>query len=274
VSRPQPGPAEPLVIAAVDGEEGTPDVVTLACALARRLDGRILVAHVYPGAGRLSPVPARGLEPQPPRRAEEVLVRAASLASGIEDVELRAIEDRSVGPALVTLARQERAAAIVVGSTGRTGERLVHGAQALVAVAPRGSARRSHAHAALIGCAFDGSPEAAQALAVAERLAAKDRAALEVITWVDPSDPGRARRVRKEAERAIAGLSRGVAAEAVLVPDTGDEVLGERSGALELLVCGSRAHGSVHAVLLGSFSARLLGAARCPVLVVPRGLGS
>jgi nucleotide-binding universal stress UspA family protein len=39
----------------------------------------------------------------------------------------------------------------------------------------------------------------------------------------------------------------------------------------ELIVVGSRGRGAVRAALLGSVSTELIGVARCPVLVVPRG---
>jgi nucleotide-binding universal stress UspA family protein len=49
-------------------------------------------------------------------------------------------------------------------------------------------------------------------------------------------------------------------------------VLIERSSQLDLLVLGSRAYGPVRHVLLGSVSASVMREARCPVLVVPRGV--
>jgi len=39
---------------------------------------------------------------------------------------------------------------------------------------------------------------------------------------------------------------------------------------VDLVVCGSRGYGPVRRVLAGSTSRRLLGAARQPVIVVPR----
>ena len=48
------------------------------------------------------------------------------------------------------------------------------------------------------------------------------------------------------------------------------EALAAVSGELDLLVCGSRGHGPVGEVVLGSVSHALLGAVRCPLLVVPR----
>jgi nucleotide-binding universal stress UspA family protein len=47
-------------------------------------------------------------------------------------------------------------------------------------------------------------------------------------------------------------------------------MLASSSGDLDLLVVGSRAHGPVRRVLLGSTSTRMFREASCAVLVVPR----
>jgi nucleotide-binding universal stress UspA family protein len=41
---------------------------------------------------------------------------------------------------------------------------------------------------------------------------------------------------------------------------------------MDLLVCGSRGYGPLRAVLLGSVSRRITAEARCPVIVIPRGV--
>jgi hypothetical protein len=48
------------------------------------------------------------------------------------------------------------------------------------------------------------------------------------------------------------------------------EKLIDLSDQLDVLVCGSRGHGPVRAVLLGSVSRRLVAEAHCPVIVLPR----
>jgi nucleotide-binding universal stress UspA family protein len=50
------------------------------------------------------------------------------------------------------------------------------------------------------------------------------------------------------------------------------EVLIRVSEHLDLLVCGSRGYGPVRAVLLGGVSRRVAAEARCPVIVLPRGV--
>jgi nucleotide-binding universal stress UspA family protein len=56
-----------------------------------------------------------------------------------------------------------------------------------------------------------------------------------------------------------------------LVDGYADEELARLSHEVDLLVCGSRGHGPLSGVILGSVSAGVLRKARCPVLVVPRG---
>jgi nucleotide-binding universal stress UspA family protein len=50
------------------------------------------------------------------------------------------------------------------------------------------------------------------------------------------------------------------------------DVLIRVSENLDLLVCGSRGYGPLRAVLLGGVSRRLAADARCPVIVLPRGV--
>jgi nucleotide-binding universal stress UspA family protein len=50
------------------------------------------------------------------------------------------------------------------------------------------------------------------------------------------------------------------------------DVLIRVSENLDLLICGSRGYGPLRAVLLGGVSRRLTAEARCPVIVLPRGV--
>jgi nucleotide-binding universal stress UspA family protein len=52
------------------------------------------------------------------------------------------------------------------------------------------------------------------------------------------------------------------------------DVLIRVSEHLDLLVCGSRGYGPLRAVLLGGVTRRLTAEARCPVIVLPRGVTS
>src|SRR5204863_9729787 len=98
-----------------------------------------------------------------------------------------------------------------------------------------------------IGVGYDGKTESGQARTVATALAEELGAELETITVTgdgdaEPADPG----------------------------DAADDLVA-RSGELDLLVVGSRGYGPVRHALLGSVTKKLMVAAACPVLVVPRG---
>jgi nucleotide-binding universal stress UspA family protein len=76
----------------------------------------------------------------------------------------------------------------------------------------------------------------------------------------------------QEARRAVEELADGVpVCVDAFVGDPAD-VLVALSEHLDLLVLGSRDYGPLRAVLLGSVSRRVVDAARCPVIVLPRGV--
>jgi nucleotide-binding universal stress UspA family protein len=82
---------------------------------------------------------------------------------------------------------------------------------------------------------------------------------------------------RVRAERAlqatIAELGDEVPVEVdAYAEDDPAEVLLRVSEHLDLLACGSRGYGPVRAVLLGGVSRRVAAEARCPVIVLPRGV--
>jgi nucleotide-binding universal stress UspA family protein len=70
------------------------------------------------------------------------------------------------------------------------------------------------------------------------------------------------------AEHEAAAIAAGATYEAV--NGTPAAELARRSSDLDLLAVGSRGHGPVRRLLLGSTSTRLVREARCPVLIVPR----
>jgi nucleotide-binding universal stress UspA family protein len=143
--------------------------------------------------------------------------------------------------------------------------------------------------------AYVDSDEGRAALRGAHALARLTGAALRVLTVVEhalamhletePTLAGRAEKTdledveglrRVEAEKhlrdVIGTLSNGVDVEVdAFIGDPAD-VLIELSSHVDLLVCGSRGYGPVRAVLLGSVSRRITADARCPVIVIPRGV--
>jgi nucleotide-binding universal stress UspA family protein len=150
-----------------------------------------------------------------------------------------------------------------------------------------------------IVCGVDGSPDSRRALAVAARYPRKVRAELIVASVVPVPDPvgvsygyapmGRPAALwapmadtRTEAEldgskalleqmAAEAGVEGAELRTMVGIPAERLAELADDEGA-ELIIVGSRGRGAFRSAFLGSVSNSLIGIARCPVLVVPRGV--
>jgi nucleotide-binding universal stress UspA family protein len=150
-----------------------------------------------------------------------------------------------------------------------------------------------------IVCGIDGSPDSQRALGVAARYARALHAKLTVANVVAVPDPvvpaygyalmGRPATLRPTMSdrRTEAQLDGSQALLERIVADAGVEgaelrtMLGipaERLAELaddeeaDLIVVGSRGRGALKAAFLGSVSNSLIGIARCPVLVIPRGV--
>jgi nucleotide-binding universal stress UspA family protein len=144
--------------------------------------------------------------------------------------------------------------------------------------------------------AYSDSEEAREALRGAHALARRAGATLHVVTVVkvtpamyeelEPATaahPGERKELvdvegehRVRAERhlreVVAPLDGGVDVEVdAFVGDPAETLIG-LSERLDLLVCGSRGYGPLRAVLLGSVTRRVMEEARCPVIVLPRGV--
>jgi nucleotide-binding universal stress UspA family protein len=197
--------------------------------------------------------------------------------------------------ALHELAAHEDAGAIVFGAAPERlerrhlslMERMVHGAPCAVAVAPEGYAERRDAVLRELGVGFADSAEGRAAIAVGCKLAELAGADVKILASSDLSAAvggyaalaASLARVEDELyeelegrlERAIEELA-GSTRPAIEV-HRGDpcRMLLEASAELDLLVLGSRAYGPLRHALLGSVSAPVMRAAKCPVLVLPRG---
>ena len=190
--------------------------------------------------------------------------------------------DASSAQALHEMAERHDADLIVVG--GDVAVDTVHAAPCVVAVAPRGYAARNAA-LRTIGVGCDNSAESLGALALARRIAHEAGGSLRAYTVVAPPLPmwpaTADEPVRPEVSTAARDRGR-VRLQAALA-DIGDDEIGypvvgdpateltRRSGHLDLLVVGSRSHGPLRRLILGSTSRRLVREAACPVLVLPRG---
>jgi nucleotide-binding universal stress UspA family protein len=204
------------------------------------------------------------------------------------------VEKGSPADTLQALAERGDADLIVLGSThhaaigsvapGSIAEHLLHGARCRLIIAPKGYAQGDHSQDRLrvVAVGYDGMAESQAALDEAATLATKFGGSMKVI-GVASSPPPMAAAAAAEAGPeagpdfqtrlydAVAELPPELRALPVI--DRGDPVqklLEEAAVGVDLLVLGSRGFGPVMRLLIGSVSSRVIRAAPCPVLVVPR----
>jgi nucleotide-binding universal stress UspA family protein len=202
----------------------------------------------------------------------------------------------SPATALHELAESEEAGILVIGASQRSqlervlpgaiSDRLLHGAPCPVAVAPKGfSFAKAIAGPRLIGAAFIDTPAGHAALGKACTLASRARALVRVLTVCEPPNPvvtgmldplatdqvrtGRRNAVESVLARGLDAVRVGRSAGGEILSGPPTEALAAASHDLDLLVCGSRGHGPVRSILLGSTSHSLARKAACPVLIVP-----
>jgi nucleotide-binding universal stress UspA family protein len=294
------------IVVGYAGDRAGRDAVALAGLLASTLDARLTVVFPYHPLLTRSPGDAE----QERVRAEvgALLSEAEQADRALGTASTRATQDTtechwssSSWPihALHELADYEDAQLIVFGAAReRLGdrlhvslmERMVHGAPCAVAVAPAGYSERPARSLSRVGVGFSGSSEGRSAILLARELAGRSDGSLTVIAgaglepalasyaFASPALGDVEREIYEETEqtlsRTCAELSAddGVPIEHETIRGDPASVLVERSSELDLLVLGSRAYGPLRHVLLGSVSARVMREARCPVLVVPRGV--
>jgi nucleotide-binding universal stress UspA family protein len=269
------------VIVAFDGSERSVDALTLA---RRLLDpaGVLTLACVVPGQRwHVGPHIHRPDAPVPDELAETFAEARATIPAGIR-VRERAPLAASAARGLTELAETESADLIVIGSSRhgddgrirleRTAGRLLQGAPCAVAIAPAGL--RASGDFRHVGVAYDGSPEARAALAVAYDVAARCGSAVTLFSAVDELD-SEAMAARRRAETALDEAAddapAGVNPRTVLLRGTPGAVIGAAcDGVVDLLVTGSRGYGPLQRALAGSVSEALTEGASHPVAVLPR----
>lgn len=218
--------------------------------------------------------------------AERALLGAREALAGRDGVTFVTPAGLGVATGLHELALETDADLLVVGASrhhgisevllGSNAEATLHGAPCAVLVGPAGEAP----HLGRIGVAFDGLPAGRRALRAAGSLAAEVEASLEVLAVLDTNHPyamyGTAGGYGDPRPDAWDLLSTEVAeVQGVLAVDprlqSGDpahEIL-ELGREVDLLVLGSRKHGAILRLLLGSVSSKVVRRASCAVLVVP-----
>jgi nucleotide-binding universal stress UspA family protein len=228
-------------------------------------------------------------------RGEDALVLAQRIVAR-DGGELRVVHVEKGSPAdtLGALAERGEADLVVLGSThhaaigsvapGSVAEHLLKGARCRLVIAPKGYAREDHSEDRLrvLAVGYDGMAESQAALEEGARLAKKFGASMKVIGVATPVPAmGAVAAAQAGAEagpdfqtrlhRAVAELPPEVRALPVLERGNPVDKLVEASElGVDLLVLGSRGFGPVMRLLIGSVSSRVIRAAPCPVLVVPR----
>lgn len=287
--------SSPIIVGlALRDDDAAP--LALASRLADLTDAPLVLATALPRE-----VPARFPTPEYSRAIrEQTEKRLAAVARDLgarDGITTRIMEGSPAGE-LHHLAEQLSAAAIVVGSTHRSGvgrlligdvgAGLLHGSTCPIVIAPRGYEERSGA-LQNIGVAFDGTPEGRAALDAAIGMARRAGGAVHSFTVLEPLvwspsyawpgpypskdiDEARERWAQTTANEALEAIHAGItgAAEVVHGPVAG--VLAGVSHELDLLVCGSRGYGALRRVSAGSVARGLAHEAACPLLVVPREL--
>jgi nucleotide-binding universal stress UspA family protein len=280
------------ILVGYDGSDESRDALALAKGLAAVSGSPLMLAWIEP-VGPLD-LPYDTIFEPIQDRAEDAL---DEVARGLREqglqVSWRVGLFGSAAQGIHELAEEEPAALIVVGSShrgrvgrvlaGTVGRRLLHGSPCPVAVASRGLADAGEWRPAVIGVAYDGSPEAHAALEHARYLARAAQATLKVIavaelmsTAQEAIDPEVFRQASRKRARELLGEASHVLREEFTVVtqmaegEPGRELL-TISENLDLLVLGSRGYGPLRRVLLGSVSSYLIEHCRCAVIVTPRG---
>jgi nucleotide-binding universal stress UspA family protein len=284
------------IIIGYDPEHHAKDALRLGRLLSELLAARPLVATMdYWPPHLLGPA---DLERQIEHDTAKPFAAARDELAGL-DPETRVVASQSPAATLQEMAEEERAILLVLGSShrgsvGRTvlgsvALSLLNGAPCAIAVAPSGYGGKDGNGLLRIAVAFDGSPEAWAALETGIGLAGRTHGELTLITVADDPKAGFATSYqfltkgeyhdvdREETQRILdLGLSRvspAMIAEGRLLTGDPGEALARASGDFDLLIAGSRGYGPLRRTLLGSATRRLLHDARCPVVILPRGVG-
>jgi nucleotide-binding universal stress UspA family protein len=297
----------PAIVCGVDHSGGSRRALRVSAELAERLDSRLLLVNVRRSPADVPPGMASELDVVRERAAAGGRRLLADLgAEFLEEPRARRLLELVAGrvefgdPAfrLARVADEVGATLIVVGARGRgrTGSLLLGSVSQTIAsapsrpvlVVPPEAATETHRRGARSGrprsivCGVDGSDHAANAARVAARLASALDVRL-VLAHVEPDGEEAPltsidldARLRAGTRTPVRILQRAMDA----VGDTeveGTLVRGEPAASLrelamresaEMIAVGTRGHGALKALVLGSVSRALAATGPCPVLIV------
>jgi nucleotide-binding universal stress UspA family protein len=290
------------ILAAYCPKDADRGPIEFAVASARFTGAPLVVVSVRSGGSLLDRLTAGEFHEDPAEPGRLDALRSEIDALDI-DARLHTVEHHTPAGGVAAAIEELHPRLLVLGSSARgaigrvlagsTAERLIHGSPCPVAVVPQ-EHRVATGGARLVGAAFAPTPEGKAALTAGALLARALDARLLAVMVLDPKhaeeqspglmaqahgehDPSEDRHVRnrlvaKDAlGAAIADLGEGVETETDVLFQDPVEGLTAASQRTDLLVVGSRGYGPAKAVMLGGVSRRLIAAAHCPVLVLPRG---
>jgi nucleotide-binding universal stress UspA family protein len=271
----------PKIVIAYDATTAAADGLALGALLADLRGAEIVVARVLPHS-RSDEATERALQASFRATIQETRETAAETLDE-RPFEVWPVFGESVAAGLDDLASDRGAELIVFGSPhhgvvgrallGDTALAAAVGAPCALAVAPRGFRERGTLDPPVVGVAFDSSAESRAAVDTGVALARAAGATLRLIT-VEPSGWSRPIRHHEPVAPALALLAAeledGLEVETRLLDGDPVHTLQRETDNLGLLVCGSRAHGPLSRVMVGSVSSAVIHLAACPVVVVPR----
>jgi nucleotide-binding universal stress UspA family protein len=286
------------VVVGYEGGDTGHDAIAFANRWARATHDPVNVVTVHPGAAPLGAgrVDAEWVAYER-EGADRLLAEAKALvADDVEATYLR-VDAGSAAHGLSDIVEPrdgEGVSMLVLGSRrtrgmrrtfpGSTGQRLLQGAAAPVAVVPWGYADLEERPLGTVAVAFVDTPEGRVAFQHAALMAVHLKAALRVLTVVPDTKVvpglGEARLVAGETRRGYQeSLDQVIGTAPAGLQVTGEVLPGPVVDALsdvgyddcDLLVCGSRGYGPVRRVLLGGVSSRVVRHSKVPVILTPRG---
>jgi nucleotide-binding universal stress UspA family protein len=283
------------IVIAVDATDRSLDALALGKLLAGASQAPVVLVSIFPYHPLDDPA---GEDLSRLREEAHEILRELAEAAGVEVADAHVLASNLVARELQRVSELKTTGVLVLGSTSRgavgrllpgaTAERLLAGAAAPMAIAPRAYAERPAAALKRIGVGFDGSDESRHALEAGRLLARASGAELRVISVFERLSFGavatgrtggksvneiRRAQLRDALDEASADQDEGLVVEGRFLEGSASKALGAESGDLDLLVTGSRGYGPRAAVLLGGTTHALMRTAACPGLVLPRETG-
>ncbi|WUI03067.1 universal stress protein [Spirillospora sp. NBC_00431] len=289
------------VLAGYSPDDRGADALALAALVVRALRAPLIVANVHP-----PPWPARGPGSVDAEwvaylkgESQAALAEAAGMLAGSDvpesGVTLRVHSHRGSGRGLIEVARDVAADLIVIGSAprgrrgriaiGSTADQLLHGSPVPVLLAPRGYAGDPPDRFERLTIAYWRRRDVEGPLSAAAAVAGALGVPARLLTLV-LRPPGLAARFKdsggvlerqvaqadEDLREAAARLGGGTPVERLTAVGTG---IAKTLGTVdmlpgEVLACLSSHDGPLRKVFLGESSGKIVRAAPCPVLLLPR----